>query len=167
MPRFFKSIMISLIAIVLLLSGCGRDEVKEDIENYINTEIPKLADIEKKAISGYTAVTGSNYTSDDALYGALTEEILPSYGDFITGLEKIKPTTPELQKLHEQYVTAANNQQSAFIMIVSAIEKQDSAEIASANEKLANARQMVRDFQTNLFKLADSHGIKLTHNEIN
>lgn len=157
-----KLLVMALFFISLfVLQGCGNDVVQEDLLNYINTELPKVADKENQVLSDYASVTGDKYTSDEVLYETLVEKVMPSYAKFIEDLEKIKPSTPEVQKIHEQYITAANTQQNAFIMIVSAIEKQDSAEIASANEKLSSARQLVREWEASLKQLADAHGVKI------
>ncbi|MED1954887.1 hypothetical protein [Brevibacillus centrosporus] len=156
---------ILAIAVFLLslfiLQGCGKDVVQEDLLNYINTELPKVADKENQVLNDYASVTGDKYTSDEVVYNTLNDKIMPTYAKFINDLEKIKPSTPEVQKIHEQYVTAANTQQNAFIMIVSAIEKQDSAELASANEKLASTRQLLREWEASLKQLADKHGVKI------
>lgn len=68
--------------------------------------------------------------------------------------------TDELKKIHEDYIEATNIQANAFLLIVSAIENQDSTLINEANEKLNIARKMMRDHQNNVKKLAKEHDVK-------
>jgi hypothetical protein len=150
-----------LLSLLFILSGCGKDVVQEDLLNYVNNELPKIISTEKQILEDYASVTGSNYTDDETLYDKMTEAVIPNYNNYIRELEKIAPATPEVRELHEQAIDLANIQQGAFIMIVSAIEKQDSAEIAQANEKLATSRKMARDWQESLKQLAEKHDVKL------
>ncbi|MBN3554088.1 hypothetical protein JYA63_07430 [Fictibacillus nanhaiensis] len=106
-------------------------------------------------------MTGSNYTDDQTLYDALKVEIIPSYNVFIKELEAVEIDTEELRKLHENFIEAANIQASAFLLMVSAIENQDSTMINVANEKLNTARKMRRDYKNDVEKLAKKHDVKL------
>lgn len=150
-----------LLSLLFILSGCGKDVVQEDLLNYVNEEMPKLAAVEKQINDDYTSVTGENYSGDETLHTKMTETILPSSNKYIKELEKVKTSTPEVRELHEKLIELTNLQHNAFIMIVSAIEKQDGAEIAQANEKLATSRKMARDWQESLKQLAEKHDVKL------
>ena len=154
-------IIFTLLVSLFVLQGCGNDPIQKDLLNYLNTELPNVAAKEEKAGEAFDSVTGNNYSDDLALYDVLEAEVIPTYSDFVNDLEQIKPATPEVQKIHEQFISSANMQLSGFIMIMSAIEKQDSAEFATANEKLSSARQMSREWETALKQLADAHGVKI------
>lgn len=123
--------------------------------------MPTIGKEESTIIGKYENVTGSNYTDDQTLYDALKVEILPEYNAFIKELEAVEVDTEELRKLHENFIKAANIQASAFLLIVSAIENQDSTMINEANEKLNTARKMMRDYKNDVEKLAKKHDVKL------
>jgi CRISPR/Cas system-associated endoribonuclease Cas2 len=72
--------------------------------------------------------------------------------------------TDDLRKIHEDYIEATNIQASVFMLIVSAIEIQDSTIINEANEKQNTACKMIRDYQNEVKKLADEHDVKLEKN---
>ncbi|WP_130293409.1 membrane lipoprotein lipid attachment site-containing protein [Fictibacillus sp. BK138] len=155
-----KYILASFLVLAFILSGCS-DPVQDDLMDYINEKTPKLAEKELAAVGKYENVTGANYTNDETLYFALKDEIIPEYNDFINELEAVEIETDDLRKIHEDYIEAANIQSSAFLMIVTAIENQDSSLINEANEKLNTARKMIRDYQTDIDKLAKEHDVEL------
>ncbi|MFG6497013.1 hypothetical protein P8610_16755 [Fictibacillus sp. UD] len=156
-----KYVLASILMFILILSGCGGDPVQDDLLNYVNEQMPKLADDETEIVGKYADVTGMNYTDDYTLYDALKLEIIPEYNAFISDLEAVEIETDELRKIHEDYIEAANIQASAFLQIVTAIENQDSAIINEANEKLNTARKMMRDYKSDVEKLAKEHDVKL------
>ncbi|WP_137790909.1 hypothetical protein [Bacillus sp. E(2018)] len=153
--------LANMLMFIFILSGCSDDPVQEDLLHYVNEEMPDLADEETKVVGKYEAVTGVNYTDDYTLYDALKLEIIPEYNAFIQKLEAVETKTDELRKLHEDFIEATNLQASAFLLIVTAIENQDSSTINEANEKLNTARKMMRDYQNDVEKLAKKHDVKL------
>ncbi|MDC0765085.1 hypothetical protein POF51_30645 [Brevibacillus sp. AG] len=151
-----------LLFSIFVVQGCGTDPVQEDLINYLNTELPKVTSLERKATEEYSSITGANYTNDLVMFEAMTKSIIPTYSQFLEELEKIKPATPEVQKIHDQFILAATTQHSGFITTVSALEKQDYAKIATANKKLAEGRKLMRDYQAAIMELADSHEVTIT-----
>ena len=45
-----------------LLTACGNDPIKDDLQNYVNKQTKPLAKKEKEVINLYESVTGANYT---------------------------------------------------------------------------------------------------------
>lgn len=155
-----KYFMTGILFLVFILSGCG-DPAQDDLLDYVNEQMPTLADDETEIVGKYAAVTGMNYTDDQTLYETLKGEIIPEYNQFIKDLEAVEIETDELRKIHEDYIEATNIQASAFLLIVTAIENQDSAMINEANQKLNTARKMMRDYNNDVKKLAKEHDVKL------
>ena len=79
------------------------------------------------------------------MYNTILNEVIPKYGKFITNLEEVKVETEELRNIHENYIKAVNIQNSGFVTILSALEEQDMDKMNEANEKLTEARKMMRD----------------------
>lgn len=155
-----KKIVIGSL-LLLALTGCGKDQVQEDLLTYVNKDMKPLASLEDKAIKDYESVTGSNYKDDDTTYNKLKDVIIPEYNDFVDKVEAIKVNDSDISKVHEEYIQAANEQQSAFVTILDALEKQDTGEIAQANDKLAKGRQGMRQYEQDLSKLAKDHNVTL------
>ncbi|WCN36733.1 hypothetical protein [Aneurinibacillus uraniidurans] len=154
-----RSIMLIGFLLVLFLVGCGQSEVSKDLQDYINNKLPELAKVETDAIRDYESVTGNNFKNDEITYNKLQDSVIPKYRDFIEKLEAIKPATKELQAAHEIYIQAANKQYSAFLQMSDALEKQDVGLLAQANDKLAEGRKGIRQWQTEIEALAKKHNV--------
>lgn len=154
-----KKIIFLATTLLLLLAGCGNDPVQEDLINYVNEDLPAVAKLEKDAMDAYDSVTGSNYTDDLTTYNTIIEEVIPTYNEFIKELEAISVETDAVSKIHEQYIDVANLQSSAFVNITDALEKGDMGLIADANDQLTDARKGMREYQSDLKKLAKDHDV--------
>lgn len=144
------------------ISSCS-NPVQDELLNYINVELPKIAQKETDAVNLYESVTGDNYTDDNTLYNALKDQVVPQYRDFTTELESLSANikTDEVRKIHESYIEACNLQLSAFTTMIAAIENQDYKIISEANDKLAKARSLIRDWKNNLDKLCSDNGVEI------
>lgn len=142
----------------LLVIACG-NPVQEDLINYINVEMDKVADLESTAIEAYASVSGENYQSDSLMYVVISETVVPNYEEFYNTLAGIKPTTDEVATLHQEYVQAAADQLEAFKLILEAIEKQDASIIDQANEDLDEARALLRLWRTDLDSACAKHNV--------
>jgi len=153
--------MFLATVLLLLLAGCGKDPVQEDLLNYVNEDLPAVAELETDAMNAYDSVTGSNYTDDLTTYNTIVEEVIPTYNEFIKELEAISVETDEVSKVHEQYIDVANLQSSAFVNITDALKKGDMGLIADANDQLTEARKGMREYKSDLKKLAKEHDVTL------
>lgn len=156
-----KSLVIYLCLVIFVLSGCGSNQIQDDLMIYLNESMPALAEQETEAIELYGGVTGANYIDDETLYDTLLNEVLPKYRDFIDNLESIEVETEELSNLHEHYIEAVNLQNSGFIMIVVALEQQDTEKIIEANKNLTESRKILREYQKDLKALAKENDVTI------
>ncbi|BAU28922.1 hypothetical protein DFP93_103231 [Aneurinibacillus soli] len=145
--------------LALFLVGCGQSEVSKDLVDYINNKLPELAKVETDAVRDYESVSGKNFKNDEIMYNKLQDSVIPKYRDFVGKLEAIKPATKELQAVHEIYIQAANKQYSAFVQMSDALEKQDAGLLAQANDKLAEGRKGIRQWQTEIEALAKKNNV--------
>jgi len=153
--------LVSMLTFLVLLTGCGSNPVQKDLLSYINDFIVPMAPEETKILANYESVTGANYTDDEALYDMLMDTIIPAYRDYSGKLKTINPETPEVRELHEQYIALSVIQQSAFIGIADAVEKQDLGLVNEANAKLEQASKLAREFQTKLKDMAKKYNVEL------
>lgn len=143
-------------------SSCS-NQVSDDLLDYINKQLPKVADNESKAVESYESVSGENYTDDESMYYEIRDEVVPVYRKFIDQLELISEEleTEEVQKVHEKYIEAANVQYAAFMLILSALDHQDYNEMAEANEKLDKGRKLMREYKSDLKKICKENNVDL------
>ena len=160
MKKVFQGVCVVMI---LAISGCGTNEKKDDLLNYINNELSKIIDIENAVIVGYDAVSGGNDMDDDEMYEALEKKIIPNSLKLIKLAETIMPKTRELRAIHEIYLEAINTQRQALVMILSVFEKEDSSLVDQANEKLADARKSARDFLLELREYAKKNNVTIRY----
>ncbi|WP_338471741.1 hypothetical protein R4Z10_02925 [Niallia sp. XMNu-256] len=157
-----KWLLVPVLFLTFVLSGCFSDPVQEDLLVYLNEDLAEIAHLENEALSAYESVTGANYTDDYILYEMMLLEVIPTYQRFETELESIKVKTDELREAHEIYIEAVNLQSNAFIRIVTALEEYDRAKIEEANQMLSEARKLFRDYNHEIERLADEHNVELT-----
>ncbi|RHW36179.1 hypothetical protein D1B33_11100 [Lysinibacillus yapensis] len=141
-------------------SSIPEENLADSFSAYLD-DISVLAPEEARIIELYDGVTGVNYTNDDVLYTALLDEIIPAYRDFVAELESIMPQNPQIRELHEVYIEAANIQYNSFIVMVSALEEQDSDKITEANQGLDQARKLLRDWLYEVESIASETGVAL------
>nr|WP_082892061.1 hypothetical protein [Sutcliffiella horikoshii] len=145
----------------MLLSACSTtDSEKDDLINYINTELPKVAELEFEAIDSYGSVSGQNYTDDWTMYEIIDTVTIPAYEEFITKLESIRPKTEAVREIHEIYIEGSNAQLQGFKKIRVALEQQDYDKVFEANEHLDEGRAKIRQFQIKLEDLMHEHGVE-------
>jgi len=156
-----KKVLFLGVCFLWVLAGCS-NPIKEDLLNYINNELPKIAEAETTAVEEWDSVSGANYTDDDTMYEALMETILPEYRKFLSGLEAItvRLKTKEVRDLNEKYIEAANTQNNAFVLLKSMIETQDGSKATDVNERLDKARRLIRGWQVEITDLCKKNGVQ-------
>ncbi len=129
-------------------------DVSSDAFAEYQAQIVPLAVEEESLIARYDSVSGDNYTDDLTMYTELVD-MVPDVRSFITQIEAIMPSDPELARLHEIYVDAWNSQYAGFTMIIDALEKQDYGIMTEANELLAEGRSLMREYIDGVSELAN------------
>lgn len=147
------------LPMLLVLLQCSPDPVQQDLLNYINVEMPKVATLESEAVSAYASISGENYQGDSLMYFTIVETVVPKYEEFYGILKDIKPATAEVQSLHKEYVQAAADQLEAFKLILDAIEKQDATIITEANDDLAEGRALLKMWRADLDSACAKHNV--------
>ncbi|WP_404446062.1 hypothetical protein LG307_20645 [Sutcliffiella horikoshii] len=156
-----RQLCLFALLLVMLLSACSTtDTEKDDLITYINTELPKVAELELEAIDSYSSVSGQNYTDDWTMYEIIDTVTIPAYEEFITKLESIRPKTEVVREIHEIYIEGSNAQLQGFKKIRVALEQQDYDKVFEANEHLDHGRAKIREFQTKLDDLMEEHGVE-------
>ncbi len=152
-----KKTMLAFLSLVWV--ACGGDPVQQDLINYINVEMPKVAALESEAVDAYASVSGENYQSDSIMHQTIAQVVIPRYKAFYAMLSSIKPATEEVSSLHREYVVAAADQLEAFKLILQAIEKQDADIITQANADLDKASVLLGQWREDLDAACAKHQV--------
>jgi len=156
-----KKGMFLLVSVLGILIGCS-NPIKDDLLNYINNELPKIVESENTVITAWDSVSGDNYSDDYTMYETLTEIIIPTYREFITGLEAItlRLKTKEVRALNEKYIEAVNIDSNAFVLLRNILETQDGSKMIDFNERLDKGRKLVREWQVEITDLCKKNGLQ-------
>lgn len=112
-----------LLSVLFLVAGCGGDPVKDDLSHYISTDLSKISPLEKEAKQAFTETMANKEGGAQALLAGLNGKVLPKVRLLIQNLETIQPATPEVQKVHAQYLAAVKEQRDALLSLVTALQK--------------------------------------------
>jgi hypothetical protein len=160
-----KKVLFLGVCFFWVLAGCS-NPIQEDLLNYINNELPKIVEAETTTIGAWDSVSGANYTDDDTMYEVLTETILPTYREFLHGMEAItlRLKTKEVRALNEKYIEAVTTQNNAFILLRNILETQDGSKVTDFNERLDKGRKLIREWQVEITDLCKKNGVQFNPN---
>ncbi len=143
-----------------LVFGCATDKVAKDLVTYVNQGILDIAELERSSLDRYAAVRGENYTTDQRVYEALRDDVIPQYKRFLDLLREIKPETEEVRKLHGIYIQGAECLYNGFKTKMLGLEKKDEYLIGLGNEQIEKGRQENERWRNALIALNKAHNIK-------
>lgn len=131
-----------------------------DLVDYVNQDILGITQLENRALADYAAVTGKNYTNDQALLAALNDQVIPLYKRFLDLLRKVAPRQQEIAQLHALYVSGAEDLYAGFNLIRTGVEQADEHLVRAANSKIENGRKKTERWRAQLLALYEAHGVK-------
>ena len=149
-----------VLATCIIVSCATADTVGQDLVSYVNNGVLPLAEYERKALASYGAVVGKNYTSDQAVYDALKNDVIPNYKRFLEGLKSIQPTDREVARLHGTLVSAAESMYRGFQLKMIGIQQKDDTVIRLGNSKIEEGRNLNDEWRKGLNDLAQKYGAK-------
>ncbi|MDN4619373.1 hypothetical protein QCD85_14795 [Paenibacillus sp. PsM32] len=86
-------------------------------------QMAPLLEYEKKAWTAYYKNDYVNNTNRKQEYALVTNTIIPNYKKFLTGIKQIKPTHPELAKMHAKYIKGATLEMEGFLLFQKYVSK--------------------------------------------
>ena len=118
-----RRLLMTMMAMVLVfsLAGCGskkdepttaasteaESEVKDELIQFIGTDIPKVEADEAAVMKSYNSYFAEGATIDtDTLLKDLTDNIIPKYKAFLDSVQAIELKTDEVKALRDQYYDA-------------------------------------------------------------
>lgn len=162
---FYKNWWVWAIAAVVIILAIalfsGGDAVQDDLLDYINNDFADISELDAKVYDLYEKARNSE--DDYSMYLILSDEVIPESKKLIEEAEDLALETKEVKEVHELYLDAINKQNQAFTLMLSALENQDYVIMTQANEKLDEARKLMRDYESALKDLADEHGVEISY----
>jgi hypothetical protein len=157
-PKRFRIVSWSL-GLLLLVTGCATDKVAYDLVAYVNQGLLNLKELETKALQEYAAVTGENFTSEQEVYEALKNKVIPIYERFVDGLRTINPKEDEVKRLHGKFIQASAKILDGFKDKMKGIERNQVRTIQRANNMIEEGRIEVEQWRKDFLALCVKHGV--------
>jgi len=131
-----------------------------DLVDYVNHGLKAIEDIEKMAMDRYDSVTGKNYFTDEKVYDALKNDVIPEYSRFFDMLKNIYPSTVVVSTLHQAYIKNTGDILSGFKAKIKGLESKDAMMIQAANRQIENSRKANKKWRENLKDLRAKYGVQ-------
>ena len=141
------------------VSCATSDPVAQNLVRYVNDEVLPISELERRALASYASVVGKNYTSDDAVFEALKNDVLPLYKRFLDGLKRVQPTEKEVRRLHGFLVSGAESMYEGFRLKMIGIEQKDESIIRAGNSKIEKGRVENVRWRKELVALSEKHKV--------
>jgi hypothetical protein len=155
-----KKIGVVCLALTLFAS-CAVKPKQESLANYVNRDILSIGQIELEAFQRYAAVTGKNYTTDQAVYNALKNEVIPVYKRFAHLLNQIQipPDDMELAKAHGYYRKGSKKILKGLEMKLHGIEAKNEVLISLGNQRINAGIQDTLKWRDQILNLKESRDL--------
>jgi len=166
--RYLKiAILIALSGFLLWggLIGCGSEEDEEaepvvkDLQNYLYY-FEQIAENERDIAASFESVTGEKYTDDETMHQELVENTLPKTEALLDDLRLMEFATPEVQQLHESYISGWENQKEGFQLYIEAVEEQDQNITEQGNQSLDKGSQKIEQVIQELNQMMEEYNLE-------
>ncbi|OMF63509.1 hypothetical protein BK141_17335 [Paenibacillus sp. FSL R5-0765] len=134
-------------------------KAQKEFEKYLE-QISRLVPYENKAIDTLGSVGGEvNSTNRKSMYLKLTNTVIPNYTKTVSMLKQIKPSNPELKKIHAYYVKGSYLQLEGYLLYKQAVSKnkvnskilqQGRAKVRAAGVLLDQYEQQIYPYARNI-----------------
>lgn len=152
--------ILTLFICISMLAGCGTDPVQDDLINYINNQIKPIGELENKVTAEYSAIKLDSNATDESFATKLKDVIIPADSEVIAKAKATVPGTEEVSKVHSKYIAAATTKHEALLLMLDAAQKSDAELMKTANEKLTNSNNTMKEYLADLAALEKEHDVE-------
>jgi protein involved in polysaccharide export with SLBB domain len=131
-----------------------------DLVDYVNRGLTSIEELEKNALDRYDSVTGKNYFTDEKVYDALRNDIIPEYERLVDLLRDVKPKTMEVMELHLIYIRNSEDILGGFRAKMLGLDKKDAQLIKAANKQIEDGRRANEKWREELANLLKKYGVE-------
>jgi hypothetical protein len=156
-----KPVVVFLALTILLLSGCGRRSLQEELVQYRQTVLATVATTEDRLQSMLAELEASDPSPVAAEQSLefLVDRFLPSCREILSCLAARPPSTPELRACHTELVDFYRDAAGFASACASAIRRGDADTASVAMERMKALD--ISPVQSRLQTLYASHGVPL------
>lgn len=169
MKRYCFPVITLVLMICFLIGGCASNKAgsgkiitgsaAKDLVEYANQGLLRIAELERRSLESYAAVIGENYTTDESVYEALKNVVIPTYKRFLDELRNITPQNEDVRNLHRIYVGGAESIYDGFKTKMIGIENNNMSIVVSGNEKIEKGRDEIIRWNQERIELYKKHGV--------
>lgn len=159
-------LLVALGIMSLSITACGKEEadpIKEDLEQYLSTDLPAIQGEQQAAIDAYNNYFTQENPDSQELLTALNTDIIPKYEQFLSKLSSISPETEEVNAIKEQYYKSCSLQYDALVQVAKSLEDCDSDLLEAANDLIKQSKSELAAYESQLNILASEHQIILNN----
>lgn len=144
---------------LLLMPGCSKDPVKDDIVKYSKSAIPAINKFDAEIAKKLDEVSREN--DRNIFLNKIRNEILPLLKDMKDRAEAAKPKTKELQDVHQMYAGMLNTMEGGMRSLAESIETNNQTVYRDAIDKINSCQQTENSFKGAFKELARKHSVDL------
>lgn len=144
---------------LLLMTGCSKDPVKDDIVAYSKNVIPVINKTDEEIGKKLDEVSKEN--DRNIFLNKIRNELLPLLKDMKGKAEAAKPKTKELQDVHQMYAGMLTTMEAGLKSLAESIETNNETVYKDAIEKINSCQQTENKFKGAFKELARKHGVEL------
>lgn len=174
-----KKICIILTGLMMVcsLAACGKEKkeekvaedtisVQEDLVEFINEELPGIAENKDNALSIYNSYFTGASIDNAALVADLKNNAIPNMETYIADLNAIEVETAEVEEVKQLYLMGAQKQFEAMKMVVNAIENEMPDYLVQAEALIVEAQTYMSDYEAKVVEIAAANNITINSETI-
>ncbi|MGN1402361.1 MAG: hypothetical protein ACI4XL_12765 [Bacillus sp. (in: firmicutes)] len=171
---YFETFLLFVELMIILLSfiACLRPRVYNDPEltneekqkvfkDYIDRDLEFLTSIEEEALIALDTVKGVNFTDNQTVLDAFTNDVLPLYGTAIDEAKRLRPEVEELNSPTKIMIDALEKKYEVMALLQSSIEQNDLSLQEQAIEIFHEALELEKEFQTRVREVGKMYNLTI------
>ena len=139
--------------------------VGAEVEKFINVDLPSISSDRDKAVGLYNKYfkEAGSIDSEEWLR-SLEYDALVAFDSYLTKLNALEYTTPEVQSLKNTYLQSAQYQRDAIQDVVNAIKNDQVELFTSAEEKIAQSETYFKTYEDSLKTICNNNNVQINGN---
>lgn len=141
-------------------SDSDSDQSYEEFKEYTN-QLFSLETYEAKAFTALESIdTQVTSTNRKSMYLKLTNTVIPNYTKLVSKAKQIKPTNPQIKKIHATFIKASYTQLEGYLLYQKAVSKNkvNYTLLKQGNAKVNTASVLMDQCEQQLYAYARSLG---------
>ncbi len=155
------AIFLTMIMALGMLTGCGSDPVKEELEKFLNTDMVEI-NAKYDDLKAEMAKWDS-FEDDKDIIASLKNTVLPNINDSLDLLSKIELNTEEVKAIKEKYKKVLETYKIGFQSMMTTAEAGDIDGIEAATEKIDEGVKLLDDYNKALEALAKEKDMEIQY----